>query len=103
MPAHDENVLESGTPTGSDSSYTRWVVGVVGAAVIASLAWFATNDRASVEQRLEMYQAFASTTSGTLAVHEYRLDEQRDRLVRIESKLDEILDRLPAQSRGKAK
>ena len=96
--AHDEDITDE-KPIAPVDGYTRWIVGVVGSAILAALGFLAISDRNSVEERLELQRQFAITTSSAIAVHQYRLDEQRDRLQRIETKLDAILERLPARAR----
>lgn len=82
-------------PIGTDSDHTKWVVGIVSGAIVALLGWFAASDRRHVEESLILHAANISATSQTVAIHDWRINEQAERQKRIEEKLDAILYRLP--------
>jgi hypothetical protein len=81
-------------PITTETDHTQWVVGIVSAAVVVLLGWFAASDRRHVEESLILHAASISATSQTVAVHDWRIAEQEQRARRIEEKLDAILARV---------
>lgn len=90
---HDPDVSED-KPIGLDR-HGKWIIGVVSAALVTSLGYFVTTDKARIEERIMDNSKAQIIAAERLAVHEYRLNEQDERLERMEKKLDQILDRLP--------
>jgi len=92
MGIHDEGVDTEHPivpPTPIDT-YTKWSVGVVGAALISGAAFFAIRDRTSVDIQFAKQQSAIESTNITVQAHEAQLQVIKMRQDRVLSDLVEI-------------
>lgn len=84
-----------------DTSYSRWVGGVVGAGLVSLLSFLAIRDRISIDVSLVRLQAVIESQSAILAKHEVELqllktnlnylsDQNRSNGVKLDAVLVEV-------------
>lgn len=57
----------------TDNSYTKWIVGIVGAGLVSALAFLAIRDRITIDASLMRLQTVIESQSALLAKHEVEL------------------------------
>jgi len=57
----------------TDSSYSRWIVGIVGAGLVSMLSFLAVRDRVSIDVSIVRLQTIIESQSQILAKHEVEL------------------------------
>lgn len=75
---------------GGLNGHTKWVVGVVSTAIVASLGWFVVTDRSGVERRLLANEILAISTAQAQRAYEAKSDARWEEIQRTlqEIKLD---------------
>ncbi len=85
------------TPQRADS-YSRWIVGIVGAGLVSLLSFLAIRDRLSIDVSLVRMQTLLESQSAVLAKHEVELQVLKTNLQNLDEqtrengmKLDNLL------------
>lgn len=79
-------------------TYTKWVVGVVGAGIISALTVLAVRDRASIDSSLNTISKDYGVLNGMVVSHETQIQVIKTRQERVLSDLQEIRKALETQA-----